>query len=78
MAGKKGFGAKFSYDSGGGTYVDIANITKIQPYGLKAEQIDTTSHDSPSNYREKFRCSSTQARLSSSSTTTTRQRRTHG
>jgi predicted secreted protein len=54
MPGKRAFGTKFAYETTTpGTFTDIANITNIKPYNLKVDIVDTTSHDSPSNYREK-------------------------
>jgi predicted secreted protein len=53
MSGKIGFGALFKHDSGSGVYVTVANVTKIRPYGLKADTIDISDHESPSRYREK-------------------------
>lgn len=47
MSAKKGFGAKLSYETtpGGGTFTDVASITKIKPFDLKADVIDSTAHD---------------------------------
>ena len=53
MSGSIGFGALFKHDSGAGTYVTVANVTKIRPYGLKADSIDISDHESPNRYREK-------------------------
>lgn len=53
MSGTIGFGALFKHDLGGGSYVTIANVTKIRPYSLKADSIDISDHESPSRYREK-------------------------
>lgn len=54
MAGKLGFGAKFKYETtpGGGTYTQAIGVTKIGPYQLKAEDVDVSDHDSPSQFRE--------------------------
>lgn len=46
MAGKKGFGAKLAYDSGSSTFVELAGMTKLRPFGIKVDEIDMTSHDS--------------------------------
>lgn len=57
MAGKLGYGANLKYEAtpGGGTYTTaIADVVKIRPYGLKADAIDVSDHDSPSKYREKI------------------------
>ncbi len=46
MAGKKAFGAKLgTYASS--TLTPIANITKITPFTVKGDIVDTSSHDSP-------------------------------
>ena len=55
MPGKRGFGTKIAYETTTpGTFTDIANVTNIKPFGLKADIVDVSSHDSPSNYREKI------------------------
>ena len=54
MSGKRGFGAKCSYETTTpGTFVDIVGLTNITPFGLKTDIIDVTAHDSTNNYREK-------------------------
>jgi predicted secreted protein len=53
MAGKIGFGTVFKHDSGGGSYVAIAKVTKVRPYALKADSVDISDHDSTSRFREK-------------------------
>jgi predicted secreted protein len=55
MPGKKGFGAKLEYrtSTGPDVFVEIANVTKIRPFGLKADVIDLTSMTSASEFREK-------------------------
>jgi predicted secreted protein len=52
--GKLGFGALFKYETtaGGGTYTKALGVTKIGPYQLKADDVDISDHDSPSQYRE--------------------------
>jgi predicted secreted protein len=61
MAGKKGFGAKFSYETtpGGASYTDVANVTKIKPFDLNADVLDVTAHDTTADangngWREKL------------------------
>ncbi len=55
MSGKKGFGAKISYESATpGTYVDFANVTKIRPFNMKTDVIDVTAMDSANEFREKL------------------------
>lgn len=54
MPGKRGFGAKLEYDSGGAVFVLVANITKIRPFSQKADVTDVSSMDSPSDYKEKL------------------------
>lgn len=52
--GKLGFGAEFKFETtaGGGTYTKALGVTKIGPYQLKADEVDISDHDSPSQYRE--------------------------
>lgn len=55
MAGKRAFGTVIAYETvTPGTYTSFANVTNITPYALKADVIDVTAHDSPSDYREKI------------------------
>lgn len=54
MAGKKGFGTKLSYSPDGVTYTDLANVVSVKPFAPKADILDVTAHDSPSQYREKL------------------------
>ena len=55
MAGKRAFGTALAYETTTpGTYQAVANITNVKPYQLKADVVDVTSHDSPSDYREKL------------------------
>lgn len=55
MGAKKGFGGVLEYDStGAGAWVAIANVTKVRPFDAKVDVIDGTSHDSPSETREKL------------------------
>jgi hypothetical protein len=59
MAGKKGFGTVLSYSTDGvlgtgTTFVTLANVTKIKPFAAKADVIDVSAMDSPSNTREKI------------------------
>lgn len=54
MAGKKGFGALFEYDSGGAVYVPLVNVTKMRPFSKKADVIDVSSLGSASETREKL------------------------
>lgn len=54
MAGKLGFGAKFKRETApaSGTYAAIAGVMKVRPYNLKADDVDVSDHDSPSQFRE--------------------------
>ena len=55
MPGKRALGSTLGYGtSSGGTFTAIANITKISGPKTKADAIDVSSMDSPSNYREKL------------------------
>lgn len=53
-SGKKGWGGVMAYDSGGAVFVTIANITRIRPFGMKADVIDITTMTSTSEFREKL------------------------
>jgi predicted secreted protein len=53
MAGKDAFGTQFQRDStGAGAYVTIASVADGDGPNLSRESIDTTTHDSPNQYRE--------------------------
>ena len=54
MAGKRAFGTSIGYETTTDVYQTIANVTNIKPYAEKADIIDVTAHDSPSDYREKL------------------------
>lgn len=54
MAGKRAFGASIGYETTTDVYQNVANVTNITPYSLKADVIDVTAHDSPNDYREKI------------------------
>lgn len=50
-----GIGTQLQRSSDGGTtYVTIAEMTKVQGTGSKADVIDVTNMDSPTAYREKL------------------------
>jgi hypothetical protein len=55
MGGKKGFGTKLEYrtSTGPDVWVVVAGITKLRPFAKKADVVDMSSHDSPSETREK-------------------------
>lgn len=53
MPAKKAFGAQFKWKVTA-TYTLIANVTKIKPFDMKAVIIDASSHDSPSEFKEKL------------------------
>lgn len=49
-----GVGTKLQRGDGAGAFVTIAEMTKIQGTGSKADVIDVTNMDSPTAYREKI------------------------
>jgi hypothetical protein len=52
-AGIIGYGSSLKYDSGGGTYVALANVMDIpEEPGITVPGADGTSNDSPSGARE--------------------------
>ena len=58
MAFEKTFGSQFQLGdddlSGTPVYTTVAQVKSIGDWELEAEMADTTSHDSPGGYREKF------------------------
>lgn len=54
MAGKIGKGAKFEYSSdAGANWTKLTQVTKIAPFKIKGDAVDTTDMDSIGSYREK-------------------------
>lgn len=51
-AADTGFGTKFSYDTGGGTYVDLGEVTAVSPPSLTRETVDASHMGSTSGFRE--------------------------
>lgn len=55
MPAKKAFGTKIQAEvTTPGTFADIAQVTNIKPFDIKADIVDASSHDSPGQMREKL------------------------
>lgn len=52
MAGIDAFGTQWAMHDGASTYVDVAEVTSISVLDVSVDSIDTSSHDSPSQWRE--------------------------
>ena len=47
-----GYSTTFAYDSGGGTYVNLGEVTAVSPPTLTRETVDATHMGSTSGFRE--------------------------
>lgn len=53
MSAIDAFGTKWAFSTDGGTtFVNVADVTKIDVLAIKADTTDASSHDSPSQWRE--------------------------
>lgn len=51
-AADTGFGTTFAYDSGGGSYVSLGELTAVSPPNMTRETVDATHMGSTSGFRE--------------------------